>query len=154
MPTMLSAAHDMYDAIPADLPNIPDHAYVVAGYIDSIHYTWSDADWAAFPNALHLLISTRAIKRGHFYDCENGDLTPTEAVNAVVKDRAAGWESGIYCNTSTWQSVQNAVNAKKVAHPPYWIAHYNGVRELPVLNGITAWMKQYSDQPKIGRAHV
>lgn len=145
MPTLLSAAHDMYDAIPADIPNIPANPFAVAGYIDSIHYTWSPANWAQFPNALHLLISTRALKRGHFYDREKGDLSAAGAVNAVIADRAAGWNSGIYCNESSWQEVQDAVNAKKITHPPYWIAHYDGVRDLPTLNGHTALLKQYSD---------
>ena len=129
--------HDMYDAIPALLGNIPSNAFAVAGYVDSIHYTWSVSDWNRFPDALHCTISTTGQRPADFADCESGDLTPSQAYNLAKLSQV----QGIYCNLSTWPMVQ-AVGPLRF---PMWIAHYNGVRELPVLNGQTAVAKQYSD---------
>lgn len=129
--------HDMYDAIPSLAHNIPANPYAVAGYVDSIHYTWPASLWDQFPHSLHCTISTTGRVLAHFADCENGDLTPAQAYSAA----ASGRVMGIYCNLSTWPSVQ-AVGPRRF---PMWIAHYDGLRNLPVLNGEIAVAKQYSD---------
>lgn len=141
MTTLLPRQYDMYDAIPSLIHNIPQNPFAVAGYVDSYSYTWSQNDWNLFPNSLHCTISTSGRVRARFYDCENGDLTVQQGHDHVVNDRLAGWESGIYCTLSNWQAAQDTFANER--QPPYWIAHADGVRELPVLNGITADAKQY-----------
>lgn len=138
----------MYDALNAK--NIPAGATMVAGYIDKITLEpWSAADWTRFPNAVKVQIVKKATTNaGHVGDCETGDMTPAEAVQWVRTRRAAGAGPTIYCNASTWPAVQAAFNAAREPHPHYWIAKYDGIANLPTLNGITAVAKQYlGDQP-------
>lgn len=134
----------MYDAVTAR--NIPADARMVAGYIDKIKLEpWSAADWARFPNAVKVTIVKKAsTNAGHVLDVEPGDARPDEAPGWVRMRRAAGANPTIYCNRSTWPTVQAEFKRQGVAQPHYWIAHYNGVVELPVLNGITAVAKQYA----------
>lgn len=133
---------DMYDAIPALVGNIPLRAKYVAGYVDSVHYTWPAALWARF-TGLKVRISTTGTDDGHVGDCETGDLTPPQVVDWVSRRRGAGVNAIVYCNFSTWPSVQDAFSAAGTHQPPYWIARYDAVRSLPTLNGITAVAKQY-----------
>jgi hypothetical protein len=135
----------MYDAVPSKVPNIPINAAMVAGFIDSPHYTWSAANWARFPNAVHVTISTSGTDAGVVCDVENGDLTPAQAVTWVRTRRASGVDPTVYCNASTWLSVINAFKAAGVAQPHYWIAQYDGVAALPTLGGIQAVAKQFTD---------
>lgn len=134
----------MYDAVTA--ANIPKTATMVAGYVDKIRLEpWTAADWARFPAAVKVQIVKKASSNfGHVLDVETGDATPTEAPGWVKARRAAGADPTVYCNASLWPAVQAAFVAAKVAHPHYWIARYDGVQQLPTLNGITAVAKQYA----------
>jgi hypothetical protein len=118
----------MYDAVtPA---HIPASAQMVAGYLNG-SYAWSAADWARFPNAVKVQISTQARWTvGHVLDVETGDATPTQAVGWVQTRRRWGADPSVYCNYSTWASVRAAFQAAGVAEPHYWIARYNGVQEV------------------------
>ena len=142
----------MYDSITA--ADIPADAEAVAGYVpDDPAFAWSVADWARFTRArLRIGIATRAwINASDVLDVETGDATPAQAPGWIQMRRAAGHaHPGVYCNLATWQAVQDAFTAADVAHPRYWISHYDGVRELPTLNGITAWAKQYATEPQSG----
>jgi hypothetical protein len=135
----------MYDAVPGLAGNIPANAQLVAGYIDSVHYTWSAANWARFPAAVKVQISTTGTNAGQVCDCETGDLTAAQAVSWVKTRRASGADPTVYCSASSWPGVQAAFSSAGVAQPHYWIAHYDGVQSLPTLNGITAVAKQYAD---------
>lgn len=133
----------MYDAVTA--ANIPSSAAMVAGYVDKIRLEpWTAADWARFPNAVKVQIVKKATTNaGHVLDVEPGDATPAEAPGWVQLRRVAGADPTVYCNSSTWAAVQAAFTSAGIAQPHYWIARYDGVQQLPTLNGITAVAKQY-----------
>lgn len=126
---------------------IPTAAAVVAGYIDSVHYTWPVAAWDRFRGAVHVRIATKASTNdGHVLDVEMGDATPAEAPGWVVRRRAAGADPTIYTSASQWAAVMAAFANAGVAHPQYWIAHYDGDPRIPY--GAVA--KQYVDPPNSG----
>lgn len=137
----------MYDAVTArNIPRNPPPA-LVAGYIDKIKLEpWSAADWAMFPASRQVQIVKKAsTNAGHVLDVEPGDATPAQAPGWADMRRRSGFPFPvIYCNLSTWPSVQAEFVRQRVPQPLYWIAHYNGVIELPVLNGIRAVAKQHS----------
>jgi hypothetical protein len=144
MTSMLDVSHDMWDDITPF--NIPTNVFAVAGYIDGA-YNWNLPQYSPgfrrFPDSLIVAISAVGTNAGNCCDVEPGDLTGTQAVSWVKQRRLAGIDPIVYCSLSAWSSVQSAFNAAGVKQPHYWIAQYNGVRELPVLNGITAVAKQY-----------
>jgi len=119
----------MYDSVnPA---RIPRDAQMVAGYVNG-PYKWSDADWALFPNAIHVGIAVRAAYNGgEVLDVEIGDATPGEAPGWVEMRRSLGVDPTVYCNLSTWPSVVREFDSQGVAPPHYWIAQYNGDPRIP-----------------------
>jgi hypothetical protein len=134
----------MYDSVTPSA--IPTNAALVAGYIDG-PFAWSNAQWARFPRSVPVRIATRAATNaGHVLDVETGDATPTQATAWVTMRRKAGTDPSVYCNASTWPTVQAAFTAAKVAQPHYWIAHYDGSTAIPA--GAVA--KQYVDPPNSG----
>lgn len=135
----------MYDSV--NWRAIPVTASMVAGYIDSVHYTWPAAAWDRFPHAIKVRIATRATTNdGHVLDVETGDATPGQVPGWLRMRRAAGADPTVYCNVATWPAVQAACRAAGVAQPHYWIAHYDGSPVIPA--GAVA--KQYHDPPASG----
>jgi len=128
----------MHDAVtPSNID--PRAVQLVAGYLNG-RYAWSAADWARFPDAVHVGISVRAYWTvGHVLDVETGDATPAEAPAWVQARRVAGADPTVYCNSSTWPAVRAAFAAAHVAEPHYWIARYDGDPTIP--DGAVA--KQY-----------
>jgi hypothetical protein len=119
----------MYDGVTAS--RLPIGAAIVGGYLNG-KYAWSAADWARFPNSIKVGISVRASYLvGHVLDVEIGDATPAESVDWVISRRQAGADPTVYCNASTWPSVQDAFLNRGVAEPHYWIAKYDGVPTVP-----------------------
>jgi hypothetical protein len=115
----------MYDS--TNPAAIPTSAVMVAGYLAPSPYAWSTSDWNRFPNAVQVRIAVRASTNdGHVLDVENGDASPTQAPGWVTMRRATGADPSVYCNTSTWPSVQAAFTAAGVAQPHYWVAAYPG----------------------------
>jgi len=116
----------MYDAVTA--ANIPRDAQMVAGYIDRIVLApWTAADWARFPNAIHVTIVKKPTTNdGHVLDVEPGDATPAQAPGWVRMRRDSGADPTVYCDLATWGSVRAAFRNQGVAEPHYWIAHYDG----------------------------
>lgn len=134
----------MYDSVTASA--LPTNAALVACYING-PYANEAAVRARCPHATVVRISVRASTNdGHVCDCEAGDLTPAQAVAWVVMRRKAGADPTVYCNASTWPTVQAAFRNAGVAQPHYWIAHYDGSTTIPA--GAVA--KQYQDPPKSG----
>lgn len=132
----------MYDAVSPSA--IPTSAQIVAGYLPPSRYAWSAQDWARFPNAVHVKIAIFASTNdGHVLDVEPGCASPSEAPGWVVKRRAAGVDPTVYCNLSTWPTVQAAFKAAGVTQPHYWIAHYGTGAVIPA--GAVA--VQYADPP-------
>ena len=133
----------MYDSVTAR--DIPLSARMVAGYVDGT-YTWTAADWARFPHAVHVTISAIGRVNAHVLDVERGDATPDFAPGWVRRRRGVGADPTIYCNASTWPAVRAAFRAQGVAEPHYWIALWDG-RAQPVSGAVA---KQYADPPASG----
>lgn len=137
----------MYDAVTAT--NIPRKAQMVAGYVDTISIPqWSVADWALFPDAVHVEIVKKATSIfGNVLDVEKGDATAAQIPGWLTAMRARGFVPSVYTSYSNWNAVQQAVNNAGIAHPPYWIADYsqNSMTWWPTLNGIDAIAWQYTD---------
>lgn len=136
----------MFDGIAQDAPGIariPTAIRLVAGYDDG-DYAWSAADWALFPNSVHVHIAVHAsTDSGSVLDVETGDATPEEAVNWVLMRRAAGADPSVYCNSSSWAAVRSAFATHDVRPPHYWIAQYDGNPAIPA----GAMAKQYANHP-------
>ena len=134
----------LYDSTTAS--DIRADAPMVAGYING-SYTWSDADWARFPNAVKVRIAVNAqTNDGHVLDVEDGDALPHEAPAWVLLRRAAGVEPSVYCNLSNVDEIKAAFVHAGVPLPPLWLAHYDGIPVLP--DGYIA--KQYADEALTG----
>jgi hypothetical protein len=128
----------MWDGVTAG--NLPTNAQLVAGYLTG-RYAWSAADWARFPNSVHVGIATQAqYDVGVVLDVETGDATPAQAPGWVTARRAAGIDPTVYCNSSTWPEVRAAFQSAGVVEPWYWIAHYD-LQPTPLPAGAVA--KQY-----------
>lgn len=131
----------MYDGINLDSPLIPTTAQLVAGYVDG-RYAWSAADWARFPNSVHVPIAVwSTTNNGVVLDVEQGNASPAESVNWVLDRRATGVDPSIYCSLNLWPTVRAAFQARSVAEPHYWIADYDGVQQIPA----GAIAKQYQN---------
>lgn len=113
----------MYDAVTA--ANVPADAPVVGGYDDG-RFKWSDADWARFPNATQVHISSMGTNVGHVLDCEPGNPNALQAVDWILMRRAAGVDPYVYTAEwapgYTWADVVAACNARGVALPHWWKA--------------------------------
>lgn len=121
----------MYDGIDSDADVIPTTAQLVAGYIDG-DYEWTAADWARFPNSVHVEIAVKSsTNAGSVLDVETGDATPAESVTWVRSRRASGADPTVYCSQSVWPSVRSAFQDAAVTEPHYWIANYNGDTAIP-----------------------
>lgn len=131
----------MYDSVnPA---RIPRDAELVAGYVNG-PYKWSDSDWALFPNSVHVGIAVRAsYNGGEVLDIEAGDASPVQAPGWVEQRRASGVDPSVYCSESQWSTVAREFNRQGVLAPHYWIAHYDGIGNIP----IGAVAKQYRNTP-------
>ncbi len=123
----------MYDsvnasAIHASFPS-PD---IVAGYVDG-RYAWAATDWSLFPAAQHVTITVLGQAGANVVDCETGDLTPSQAASWAQAEIAAGRRPTIYCNTSTWPSVNAALTGLGISlgSVDFWVAQYDGVAEIP-----------------------
>lgn len=122
----------MYDSVtPRNILKANPNPQMVGGYLNG-RYAWSQADWALFPNAVHVRISVRdSLLDGHVLDVETGDATPQEAPGWLTARRKAGADPAIYCNRSTWPQVQAACQAAGVPEPHYFIATASGQAQIP-----------------------
>lgn len=120
----------LYDSVNVDA--IPPAATFVAGYIDG-RYADLAALAARFPAATRLAYTVNpADDEGDFLDVETGDARPADAPGWVARRRAAGARiAGVYCSTDSWGAVKTAFWTAKVPEPPYALAQYDGVAEIP-----------------------
>jgi hypothetical protein len=130
----------MYDGVTA--AELPTNGQLVGGYVDG-EFEWSAADWARFPNAVHVPIAVFSSGGGVVLDVEQGNATPAQSVDWALARRRAGVDPSVYMNTSTWPQVEAAFQARGVAQPHYWVADYDGSASIPA--GAVA--KQYRNTP-------
>jgi hypothetical protein len=111
---------------------IPADAQMVAGYVDG-KYAWPAEAWARFPNAVKVTLSAIGVAVAHAVDVEDGCVWPPEnAVPWVLRARAAGYDPTVYCNRQNdLGPIRDAFDRAEVAQPHYWVAEYDGVREIP-----------------------
>lgn len=122
---------DMYDSVNANA--IPQNAPMVAGYVDGI-FKWSQANWNRFPNAIKIRISAiGATTDAEVFDVEVGCIwPPSNVVPLVVAARAKGIIPTVYVNRQNdWQHTAAEFHYAGVPEPLWWVAEYNGVREVP-----------------------
>lgn len=128
----------MYDSVRVE--GIPENAKMVAGYVDGLYANVGTMQ-RRFPNATVVRIAVFASTNdGHVLDVEQGDATPAQAVIWTEMRRHAGADPSVYCNASVWPGVRKAFRDANVAEPHYWIAHWDGIAQVPT--GTVA--KQYS----------
>lgn len=130
----------LYDAVASKSTNIPADAQMVAGYVVG-PYAWTAADWARFPNAVQVTITTTAAEDADVLDVETGAANPDSAPPWCSIQRKHGGTPSVYCNLSTWPAAKAAFAAAGVTEPNWWIAAYDNVAEIP--DGAVA--KQYTD---------
>ena len=128
----------MLDSINA--ARLPVDAVLVGAYVDG-HYANEAAVRARCPQATVVTITVLGTAGANVADCEPGDLTPSSAADWAAREIAAGRKPTLYCNLSTWPSVQAEV-AKRRITVSYWIAHYDGLAEM--IGGAIA--KQYQER--------
>ncbi len=111
---------------------IPDDAEMVAYYVDG-RYAWPQSWLDLFPNAVKVSISAVGTRSAQVGDVEPGCIWPPEnAVPWVLQARADGFDPTIYVNErNDWGPTITAFNAAEVSEPHWWVAHYDGVREVP-----------------------
>jgi hypothetical protein len=113
----------MYDS--ASPAAIPTTAQIVAGYIDG-DYTWADADWDRFPEAVKVTITVTGNLAANVYDIEQGDGWPAAAAKWVRDRQAEGFHGAtLYCSASNLGLVQEACRG---------LAYY-------------LWLADWTDQP-------
>lgn len=138
----------MYDA---DRPgDIPRDAEMVAGYMDGSWSKWDPAWWGWFPNSKHVTISAvGATWNVHVFDLEPQAIWPPENVlPLMVTARANGLWPSVYCNQNNhWLYIRQMFRMRGMPEPPYWVANYDGVAEIPP--GAVA--KQFKHPPQIGK---
>lgn len=120
----------MYDSTsPWDIPR---NAEMVAGYVDG-RYKWPQEWWDMFPDAVHVRISAIGREVAPVGDVEKGCIWPVaNAVPWVLRARAAGYDPTIYINEENdWGPCRAAFRAAGVPEPHWWVANYDGVREIP-----------------------
>jgi hypothetical protein len=118
----------MLDGIADDaaaMARYPGAFSFAAGYVDGL-YKWSAADWALFPNPVHVRIAVFGTTNdGHVLDCEQGNATPAQSVDWVLMRRRAGIDPTVYCGRNTWwPQIRAAFKARGVPEPHYWVADY------------------------------
>lgn len=105
---------------------------MVGGYVDG-PYAWSEADWARFPNAIHVTISVDG-NAAQVGDVERGAMTIGQAI-------AIGYGT-VYCSASSWPNNVAAYRTARKPQPNWWIAAYPGAGETIPAGAVA---HQYSD---------
>jgi hypothetical protein len=120
----------MYDSTtPWDIPR---DAKLIAYYNDG-KYAWPAHWFGMFPEAEFVSISAIGMRTAQVGDVEAGCIwPPANSVPWTLRARADGYDPTIYVNElNDWLAVRQAFWAAGVPEPHYWVARYNGVREIP-----------------------
>lgn len=119
----------MYDSV--NPKKIPNGADIVASYVNGPYGHGYDQAVKLFPDALHLGISIDPHLPGQALDIEQGDARPEQAPDWVTAQRKRGVEPWCYMSLSVWDDVRRAMDRARVKHPHYWVAHWDGNRDIP-----------------------
>jgi hypothetical protein len=119
----------MYDSVTA--ADIPPEAVMVGGYVNGA-YAWSEADWARFPDAVHVTFSTDALDTDALVlDVEFGDARPAQAPGWV---RAAQVVTGcvptLYGSAATVAACNRLIRAARLVCD-FGLADWTGHAHLP-----------------------
>jgi hypothetical protein len=131
-------ARRMYDGITASA--LPVGGDLYAGYVDG---RWPSADAIAvrFPGKTVVRIAVSpSTDDGVVGDGPPDNSTWSAWVRWVVLRRAKGVDPTVYTNASSWDAGIQAFKDAGVAEPHWWIAHYDGIANVPA--GAAA--KQYA----------
>lgn len=113
----------MYDGVTPS--RLPAGATMVAGYVDG-KFANIAAMHKQFPHAQIVEIAvSHATNAGQVLDVEQGDASPSGAVQWAVMRRKAGQDPTIYCNAATVNAVKAAFDHAHVARPHVWVADWN-----------------------------
>jgi hypothetical protein len=120
----------MYDS--TDPLAIPTHAQMVLVYVDG-KYQWSQAGRDRFKHAKQVTCSAIGAVSAQVGDVEFGCIwPPANAVPWVQRARRDGYDPTVYVNEmNDWGPVREAFRAAGEPEPHWWVANYNGVREIP-----------------------
>lgn len=130
----------MADAV--TVANLPPGMDLYAGYGNG-YYTNAGAILRRFPTAKVVTIDVIGNEPTcDILDIETGDATPASAPGWIARGG-----KGLYCNSSTWPAVEQAMADAGMGIPPsgYWIAHYDNTPAIPpewIKRGAMA--KQYA----------
>lgn len=118
-----------YDSVtPA---NMPTDGAIYAGYVDGHWPTLAEVK-RRFPHKLYVSITVNGTHDALCADVETGDFSAQGGARwaqARVKKDGLAW---LYCNASTWPSVQAEVHALGLTgHVYFWIAHYGAAPVIP-----------------------
>ncbi|WP_234341723.1 peptidoglycan-binding protein [Streptomyces sp. NRRL S-646] len=121
----------MYDS--TEPSKIPSGATMVAGYVDG-KYANMDKMKTRFPHSKRISIAISRHTKGQVLDVEPNCCWPPEGAIFWCTHTMAGTpnnELTVYCNTSTWPQVRAEFHKHGVSEPNYWVAHYDGVAQIP-----------------------
>lgn len=105
MRTMYDGVNSLAAGIARDFPG----AQMIAGYLTG-SYAWTAAEWALFPHAAHVTISTvGTANAGDVLDVEAGDATPAQAHDWIVMRKRAGlYRPTLYASKSRLAEIRVA----------------------------------------------
>jgi len=126
---MSEAVVDMADTIGANSSDIPRTFKVIGGYVTGTsEIRWDAAEWAEFPDAVHVRIEQgfgALLNPGDYdeIDVEAGAISPQIAAGMIAARVAAGYEwTTVYATRSNLALVASAVQAHGEA---VWVGHVN-----------------------------
>ena len=123
----------VYDSVNVD--NIPPNADFILAYMDG-DYKNIDQVQKKFPNS-RIIQCTVLPKPGvRVYDCERGDLTPTEIIQIISKEYDEGRIPWIYCQPRIRPWILKNLTPKTCDNVDFWEANWDN---KPTINpGFTA----------------
>lgn len=121
----------MYDSL--DASAIPVTATMVAGYTYRMGAAiWSESDWARFPNATKVTISTSAGYAADVWDAESGDGSPSDIVTFRETCTNAGMTyCTVYAGKNAWlPEILSLIESNGLSDINIWDSDATGVAHL------------------------
>lgn len=114
----------MFDAAADHAASIPPDAPIVGG-----GPKWTAAEWALFPNAVHVpILESATAPPWGVRDVETRFIWPPAAVVPAIRtDQAAGYRGTVYCWQGNLQATDTALAAAGLTRRVcYWVADATG----------------------------